>query len=417
MPQAIEKLAIAEKPGGADSDSEGDALALLLAPLSKGEFFASYWGKAPLFTQRGDPSHYQNLFTLEDFDRALAAARGNSKVGLTIIAAAGSDRGTVEGQANEIANDLAFKRFVLGDTVRLMGVDRVWPAVADLCLGLGESLGAEVHANAYLTPAGAQGFSVHFDHYDVLILQVAGAKDWFVYAPDRVMPVNLEFARAANAKPESEDGLTLLQQPTLRAGDLLYMPRGFYHKALTADTASLHLTLSINPLYWAEVVLKAVELMTVEIDALRQALPPGALQAAAASGGAQDPLRSLFLALAERADLASTARALLERRFAGIEHPPDGHFADLARAKDLRLQSRVGRRSGIPCAVECVDEKARIRIASNSVQGPAAILPALEFVAARSRFRVADLPGLSDSSKVVLTRRLILEGLLKINEI
>jgi ribosomal protein L16 Arg81 hydroxylase len=394
-----------------------DALGFLLSPLSRAEFFDSYWGQAPFIAHRGEPAYYRRLFTLDDFDRALAAAKGNARVTLSLIGAAGSDRGSVEGQVDETSHDLAFKRFAQGDTLRLAGVDSVWPPLGELCLDLGESLSAEIHANAYLTPAGAQGFRVHFDFYDVLVLQVAGAKEWSVYAPERRMPINLEFARVWSPRPESEEKLRLLERAELRAGDVLYMPRGFYHQAVAAADASLHLTLSINPLYWVQLVQKAVELMTVELDELRRALPPGWLEAAAAGGQPPDGLRALFLALAERADLEAAARALLERRFAGIVHPPDGQFAALARARELRPESRVSRRSGIPCAAGRAGDKAFIRIASNRVQGPAAILPALEFIAARRRFRVAELPGgLSDGSKVVLVRRLLEEGLLRIDE-
>jgi ribosomal protein L16 Arg81 hydroxylase len=399
--------------------AQDDALAFLLSPMVSGEFFGSYWGRSPLIRHRLTPDYFQGLFTLADFDRALAAAAGNPRLTLTIVGAAGTDRGSVEGQANEMAHDLAFKRFLQGDTIRLTGVDGVWPPLGELCLDLGASLSAEVHANAYLTPAGGQGFSVHFDNYDVLVLQVAGSKEWFVYAPERRLPINLEFARVWSPVPESEESLQLLEHATLEAGDVLYMPRGFYHKALAAKTASLHLTLSINPVYWVELVRKAVELMTLEIDELREALAPGLL-ANTAPAALAERLRGLFRAMAEQVDPAAAAHALLERQFAGIIHPPDGHFADLAQARELRPASCLRRRAGIPCAVGRDGEKAFIRIAANRVQGPAGIAPALAFIAAagRRRFHVADLPGgLSEHGKVVLARRLIEEGLLKIEEL
>jgi hypothetical protein len=51
------------------------------------------------------------------------------------------------------------------------------------------------------------------------------------------------------------------------------------------------------------------------------------------------------------------------------------------------------------------------------VQGPEAIAPTLRFVESHPRFRIADLPGgLSTASKLLLARRLIEEGLLKIDE-
>ena len=38
-------------------------------------------------------------------------------------------------------------------------------------------------ANTYLTPAGAQGFSPHYDDVEVFILQTEGSKHWRLYHP------------------------------------------------------------------------------------------------------------------------------------------------------------------------------------------------------------------------------------------
>lgn len=36
-------------------------------------------------------------------------------------------------------------------------------------------------SNAYLTPAGSQGFAPHYDDIDAFILQLEGRKQWKVY--------------------------------------------------------------------------------------------------------------------------------------------------------------------------------------------------------------------------------------------
>ena len=52
-----------------------------------------------------------------------------------------------------------------------------------------DDLGHPVQANAYATPAGAQGFAVHHDTHDVFVLQVAGEKRWLVYEPALELPL------------------------------------------------------------------------------------------------------------------------------------------------------------------------------------------------------------------------------------
>jgi hypothetical protein len=397
---------------------ELSTLGYLLAPMPERTFFEDWWARKPLLIHRESPDYYRDLFSLADFDRALAAAKGNQRVDLALIAAAGSDRRTEVGPVDETQHDRAFKRFVQGDTVRLGGVDSLWPAVNELCASLRQSLSASVHANAYLTPENAQGFDVHFDDYDVLILQTSGEKEWFVYEAGYEMPVDRELPPVWKSKaPVDESKLRVLEHAMLATGDLLYIPRGFYHKALTSTTASLHLTVRINPVYWVAFLRKALELAALEAPELREALPPGFLASGEADGELRGRFHALLALLAGQADFDATARAFRGEPFRGIYHPPDGHFADLAKAERLRPEAVVSHRAGVPCRFGVADDKAFLLIGSNRVEGPAAIAPTLRFVEAHPRFRVADLPGeLSAATKVVLARRLIQEGLLKIDE-
>lgn len=58
-----------------------------------------------------------------------------------------------------------------------------------------------------------------------------------------------------------------------------------------------------------------------------------------------------------------------------------------------------------------------IRFPGNSVSGPAAIAPALHFISRAERFLVRDLPDqLSDDSKILLTKRLVREGLIALRD-
>ena len=64
-----------------------------------------------------------------------------------------------------------------------------WHPLAVFCRALEEALGHGVQANAYYTPRGSQGFAVHHDTHDVLILQVAGEKRWLLYDPLLELPL------------------------------------------------------------------------------------------------------------------------------------------------------------------------------------------------------------------------------------
>ena len=91
-----------------------------------------------------------------------------------------------------------------------------------------------------LHPARSQGFAVHHDTHDVLVLQVAGEKRWLLYEPLLELPLKHQRYSPALAHGQPTDDLVL------RAGDTLYLPRGWLHQAETSTTDSLHLTRSVS---------------------------------------------------------------------------------------------------------------------------------------------------------------------------
>ena len=118
-----------------------------------------------------------------------------------------------------------------------------WHPVALYCRGVEAALGWPVQANAYRTPASAQGFAVHHDTHDVFVLQVCGHKRWRIYEPVVEAPLKDQRWSAADADAVGEP----LHDITLRAGDTLYIPRGWPHEAASADEASLHITVGLHP--------------------------------------------------------------------------------------------------------------------------------------------------------------------------
>ena len=55
-----------------------------------------------------------------------------------------------------------------------------------------------------------------------------------------------------------------LMDVTMRAGDTLYLPRGWLHQAMTSDTPSLHLTVGINVATWRDAVREALDQVAEE---------------------------------------------------------------------------------------------------------------------------------------------------------
>src|SRR5512138_440493 len=74
-----------------------------------------------------------------------------------------------------------FHAFDQGATLVVSQFHEMHHALMRFCRGLEQVFLHGVQANIYLTPPGAQGFRVHYDTHDVLVLQVAGEKRWRIF--------------------------------------------------------------------------------------------------------------------------------------------------------------------------------------------------------------------------------------------
>ena len=141
-----------------------------------------------------------------------------------------------------------------GATIVLQALHVSWHPLAVFCRALEEALGHGVQANSYYTPRGSQGFAVHHDTHDVLILQVAGEKRWLIYEPLLELPLKHQrYSKALGEHGEPTDDLVL------RAGDSLYLPRGWLHQAETSSSDSLHLTIGIAAHTWVDAARGALD--------------------------------------------------------------------------------------------------------------------------------------------------------------
>ncbi len=109
-----------------------------------------------------------------------------------------------------------------------------------------------VVCNLYLTPPGAsRAFESHIDWMDVIVLQVAGEKEWSVWNTPFIYLVPPDQKR----KPTMDE---LYKKPfenvRMKPGDVLYIPRGNLHNATTPKDStdmSLHLTFGIQYDFYA----------------------------------------------------------------------------------------------------------------------------------------------------------------------
>ncbi|WKD31605.1 JmjC domain-containing protein [Streptomyces xanthophaeus] len=154
-----------------------------------------------------------------------------------------------------------------GASLVLDALEKIHPAVGVAAEGLERFLGTPVQANAYASWTDREGFGLHWDDHDVVVVQVHGSKRWRLYGSTREAPTFRDVE-----SPESPEG-DPVADIVLAPGDVLYLPRGWWH-AVTADqgTESLHLTFGMVPHTGADLMLWVVDQLRSSL-ALRKDVP------------------------------------------------------------------------------------------------------------------------------------------------
>lgn len=127
-----------------------------------------------------------------------------------------------------------------GATLVLDAVDELSEPVEGLARDLELFFHERVQVNLYAGWQTSRGFDLHWDDHDVFVLQVAGRKKWSVYGQTRPYPLVNDIEKAE--KPTHAP----LWEGTLEDGDLLYIPRGWWHVAEPLAEPTLHLTVGVH---------------------------------------------------------------------------------------------------------------------------------------------------------------------------
>jgi cupin superfamily protein len=159
----------------------------------------------------------------------------------------------------------------MGASLVANALEEVSPKVRTIADALAAHYGAHVGANAYCSFEAVQAFASHCDLHEVFAVQCEGEKVWRIYENRAEAPVAPLEGDGAQALIDRVKG-KLLMEARMRPGDLLYIPRGYYHDALATEAASLHVSFSLLPLT-GRILFRLLEEMAVEDAGFRAYLP------------------------------------------------------------------------------------------------------------------------------------------------
>jgi hypothetical protein len=385
------------------------ALSRLIAPVSVDDFLTRYWEREHLHVHAADRSATPPLVTLAEIDAALTG-RPHRHPDLQLVDAAH----TVE--VDEYAADddsvdpvRAIKRFAAGATIVLNRLDEQAPRVRDLLATLESELGILVQANMYLTPRGAQGFPIHYDNHDVIIVQCEGRKRWRLYDAPKPLPMRGERFEAAVTKPGPKSAEFVMEP-----GDALYVPRGLMHDALAeGDELSLHVTIGFHAVRWSEVLLEAIARAAVDDIELRKGIPLGALVGGASDEALGASLRAHAARVLDGVRWERVRDRVESQYFRGHKERLGGLLLDAATV--ITADTTLARREGAQVAVEHQDEAVVLTVQGRSTRWPSHAGSTLEAALSRSTFTPRELgEDLDEKGRVTLARRLVAEGAVRI---
>ncbi|HEZ0841160.1 TPA: cupin domain-containing protein [Neisseria meningitidis] len=103
---------------------------------------------------------------------------------------------------------------------------------------------AQTVVSGYLAFGSSSSYRNHWDTRDVFAVQLIGKKHWTISAPNFDMPL---YMQQAKDMPHITPSKTVDMEVILEAGDILYIPRGWWHNPMPMNCETFHLAIGTFP--------------------------------------------------------------------------------------------------------------------------------------------------------------------------
>ena len=379
-------------------------------------FARDHWGEQPLLTPHDD--RFDDLFSLSAADDLIADrairtpfVRMASEGDVLSPASFTSSGGFGAEVADQLDSTKVLEQFAGGATLVLQGLHRTWQPLAAFTRQLTEDLGHPAQVNAYITPAASRGFDPHYDTHDVFVIQIAGHKRWTIHEPVYPHPLADQpwtdhreaVARRSREAPRIDE--------VFGPGDVLYLPRGWIHSAVAEGGTSVHLTIGVRAATRKD-VLTSLLARAGEDAELRRSLPFGVDYSDASSLEPDIAATvSAATALLRDADVESVAAALSRTFVEAVRPAPVRPLSTVELMADLDPTVVVGWRDGLHARIDDDDDTVRIVLPRRVITLPAEASAAVHALRGLDH-PAGGLPGLDPASSLVVSRRLLREGVL-----
>lgn len=266
----------------------------LLGDIRKAKFVEEYYHKLP-FSLNGAARPVCKLGTWE----VLGDILGQDDVDVMVVC-----DGRQYAGPNPVTSEAAQALNGEGYTILVRHAEKHNKELEALATAFRDDFHAPVNIHIYATPPGKYGFSWHYDAEEVFIMQTGGRKEYSLrkntvnpWPLVETIPHDMQYPRE----------LTPLMRVLLSAGDWLYIPCGYWHKANARDSDETAISLALGVM--SPSAIDVYDFLRGRLlDALlwRQRLPVNGTASPASNDQLVERYRELFEQLAD--DLAKTLR-------------------------------------------------------------------------------------------------------------
>jgi 50S ribosomal protein L16 3-hydroxylase len=263
-----------------------DSLDQLIAPINIDDFFSHYWYRMPLHI----PGVAQKFARFPGISELPAILSGRLTPGRWVSGPVSSAQASFLDRTGKARNIHAVPSmwpdlFNAGASLCFSAVDHCHERLKRFVENVTSTIRfpGTIVTTCYLTPPSS-GSAMHIDSHHVFFMQVAGKKHWTISNQPawEDSPINLQLSTLddVNVKALLDATGVVVRRPeavgttelTLNAGDVLYLPPGFWHQARTSDSSSLHYTLGFMPLSPWHLLVAYLRRTALECPSLRRDL-------------------------------------------------------------------------------------------------------------------------------------------------
>lgn len=214
--------------------------------LSRDLFFSKYFEKYFYFEKKAISL---NELTWDDVDEVLFGWNPNDgfihlfKDGKIDPTSYTEDFYDIGMSRKRIIKDSFNNLMLNGATLVLNRIDTKSTKINKLTKAVSHFVKEKTVANGYIAFGGNGTFAKHWDTHDVFAIQLIGRKQWKLFAP--TFPLPLQNQTSKDRKHECPE--TPIFDEILEAGDILYIPRGWWHEALPIEQEeTFHIAVGVH---------------------------------------------------------------------------------------------------------------------------------------------------------------------------